>query len=49
MDPLDNLDAQDEIFSIEQLESRFEMLAVPPPGNGMVHPNWSCTLSFNSK
>jgi hypothetical protein len=40
---------QDEIFSIEQLESRFEMLAVPPPSGDVVHPNWSCTLTFNSK
>ena len=37
---------QDEIFSIEQLESRFEMLAVPT-GN-VLHPDWSCSLTFNS-
>jgi len=44
MEILNTADAQDEIFSIEQLESRFEMLAVPT--GGLLHPDWSCTLTF---
>ena len=47
MEILNTADTQDEIFSIEQLESRFEMLAVPT--GGLLHPDWSCTLTFNSK
>ena len=49
MDTPITLNVQDEIFAIEQLESRFEMLAVPPPSGGVLHPNWSCTMTFNSK
>lgn len=48
MDTPDTLTAQDDIFSIEQLESRFEMLAVPPPGDGTLHTDWSCSFTFNS-
>ena len=38
----------DDSFSIEQLEARFELLSVPPPNGGMLHPDWSCSLTFNS-
>jgi len=48
MEILNTVNAADEIFSIEQLESRFEMLAVPPPNGGLLHPDWTCTLTFNS-
>ena len=40
------LDTHEDVFSIEQLEARFEMLAVPPPNGGMAHTDWSCTLTF---
>lgn len=46
MESLNALQTQDEIFSIEQLESRFEMLAVPT--GGLLHPDWSCTLTYTS-
>ena len=48
MNTPNTLDVQDEIFSIEQLEARFEMLAVPVP-TSTVNPTWSCSLSFNSE
>jgi hypothetical protein len=47
MNTPNTLDVQDEIFSIEQLEARFEMLAVPVP-TSTVNPTWSCSLTFNS-
>jgi len=47
METVNAVSAQDEIFSIEQLESRFEMLAVPT--GDLLHPDWSCTtaITFN--
>jgi hypothetical protein len=47
MDTPNTLNPQDEIFSIEQLEARFEMLAVPVP-TSTVNPTWSCSLTYNS-
>ena len=49
MNNLDTPGVQDDVFSIEQLEARFEMLAVPPPSGAMLHPEWSCTMTINSK
>lgn len=46
MDKSNSLAAHDDSLSIEQLEARFEMLAVPPPNGGLLHPDWSCTLTF---
>jgi hypothetical protein len=48
MDNCDALHGHDDLFSIEQLEARFEMLAVPPPGGGALHTDWSCTFTFKS-
>ena len=49
MNTPDTLATLDDSFSIEQLEARFEMLAVPTPGGGLLHHEWSCTMTFSSK
>jgi hypothetical protein len=48
MNTPDTLAALDDSFSIEQLEARFEMVAVPPPGGDMLHTSWSCKFEFQS-
>ena len=45
MNAPNTLGPRDEIFSIEQLEARFEVLAVPVSG-GTVSPNWPGTLTY---
>ena len=47
MNALNTLGPRDEIFSIEQLEARFEVLAVPISGT-TVNPNWPGTLTYYS-
>lgn len=43
---MNTFNTHEDLFSIEELESRFEMLAVPPPSGGVLHPDWTCSGSF---
>jgi hypothetical protein len=48
MNTLDRSHTEDEIFSIEELESRFEMQALHVPSGMAPGLDWRCLCSFES-